>query len=76
MIVGLRRRLTRAWTLSRVMFAVAGTLTVAGVALATAVSPWFLLLVALVGVNQLVFVAVGDCPASLVVRRLGIGDTR
>lgn len=59
----------RRWSLERVLFAIAGTVTLVSVALAVTVSPWFLVLAALVGVNQLVFVAVGDCPASLVLRR-------
>jgi hypothetical protein len=41
-----------------------------GAALAALVSPWFLLLVAFVGANQWVFVLAGDCPASIVLRRI------
>jgi hypothetical protein len=59
----------RRWPLERVLFALAGTMTLASVALAVLVSPWFLLLTALVGVNQLLYVAVGDCPAAFVLRR-------
>jgi hypothetical protein len=36
------------------------------------VSPWFLLLPALVGANQLLMVAVGWCPMSRVLGRLGV----
>ena len=43
--------------------------------LAAVVSPWFLLLTALVGVNQWLYVAFGACPASLVLRRVGVLDT-
>jgi hypothetical protein len=39
------------------------------VALAALVSPWFLLLTAFVGVNQWLYVAVGACPASIVIKR-------
>ena len=59
------------WPLERILFAMAGTMTVLSAALAALVSPWFLVLTALVGVNQLIYVAVHDCPASLVLRRLG-----
>jgi fatty acid desaturase len=59
-----------AWPLERALFLLAGTVTLLSAALAAAVSPWFLLLTAFVGVNQLLFVAVGDCAASLVLRRL------
>jgi hypothetical protein len=38
--------------------------------LAAAVSPWFLLLAAFVGLNQWLYVAAGACPASLVLARL------
>jgi hypothetical protein len=59
----------RGWPLERVLFAMAGTVTLASAALAAVLSPWFLLLTAFVGANQLLFVAAGDCPASLVLRR-------
>ena len=60
------------WPLDRVLFALAGTMTLVSAVLAATVSPWFLLLAAFVALNQLVFVAVGDCPSSLVLRRLGV----
>ena len=58
------------WPLERVLFALAGTVTLVSVGLAAVVSPWFLLLTAFVGVNQWLYVAVGACPASLVLGRL------
>ena len=57
------------WPLERVLFALAGTMTLLSIALAVTVSPWFLLLTALVGVNQWLYVVVGNCPASIVLRR-------
>jgi len=57
------------WPLERVLFALAGTMTLLSVALALIVSPWFLLLTAFVGVNQWLYVLVGNCPASIVLRR-------
>jgi hypothetical protein len=57
------------WPLERVLFALAGTVTVVSAMLAAVVSPWFLLLTAFVGLNQLLYVAVGACPASLVIGR-------
>jgi hypothetical protein len=56
-------------SLERVLFAMAGTMTIAAVVLATAVSPWFLLLGVFVGLNQWLYATVGGCPASLVLRR-------
>jgi hypothetical protein len=61
---------TRRWPLERALFALAGSMTLLSAALAAFVSPWFLLLTAFVGLNQWLYVAVGDCPASLVLRRL------
>jgi hypothetical protein len=58
------------WPLERVLFALAGTMTLLSAGLAALVSPWFLLLTAFVGVNQWLYVAVGACPASLVIKRL------
>ena len=58
------------WPLERVLFAMAGTVTIASVALAVLVSPWFLLLTAFVGLSQWLYVSVGWCPASLVVERV------
>jgi len=38
--------------------------------LAATVSNWFLLLTAAVGINQVILVATGSCPASMVINRL------
>jgi hypothetical protein len=57
------------WPLERVLFALAGTMTLLSAALAAAVSPWFLLLTAFVGVNQWLYVVVGACPASIALRK-------
>jgi hypothetical protein len=58
------------WPLERVLFALAGTMTLLSVLLAVFVSPWFLLLTAFVGVSQWLYVVVGACPASLVLTRV------
>lgn len=60
----------RGWPLERVLFAMAGTVTLISVLLVALVSPWFLILTAFVGVNQWLFVAFGACPASLVLGRV------
>ena len=58
------------WPLERALFAMAGTVTLLSALLAALVSPWFLLLTAFVGLNQWLYVAVGACPASLVIERV------
>jgi Zn-dependent protease len=60
------------WPLERVLFALAGTMTLLSAFLAVVVSPWFLLLTAFVGVNQWLYVTLGACPASIVLRRFGV----
>ena len=57
------------WPLESVLFALAGTMTLLSAGLAAIVSPWFLVLTAFVGVNQWLYVLVGTCPASIVLRR-------
>ncbi|MDQ2911521.1 MAG: DUF2892 domain-containing protein [Actinomycetota bacterium] len=61
--------MTWAWSLERVLFSLAGTLTLASAALAALVSPWFLLLAGFVGLNQWLFAGAGACPASIVLER-------
>ena len=61
--------MTRRWPLERVLFALAGSMTLLSAVLAALVSPWFLLLTVFVGLNQWLFVSVGACPASLVLER-------
>lgn len=56
------------WPLERILFALAGTMTGLSAILSAVVSPWFLLLTGFVAFNQLLFAAVGVCPASLVLR--------
>ncbi len=62
--------MTRGWPLERLLFALAGTLTLASAALAVLVSPWFLLVAAFVGLNQWLFAGVGACPASIALQRV------
>jgi hypothetical protein len=61
---------TSRWPLERVLFAIAGTVVLIGVALSALVSPWFLVLIAFVAVNQWLYVAFGDCPMSLFLSRV------
>ena len=58
------------WPLERVLFALAGTMTLLSAALAATISPWFLLLTAFVGINQWLYVTIGACPASLLLARM------
>ena len=59
-----------AWPTTRILFALAGTVSLLSATLAAMVSPWFLLLAAFVGLNQLLYVAVGACPVSLLIDRI------
>ncbi|MGB8860126.1 MAG: hypothetical protein WCC60_12755 [Ilumatobacteraceae bacterium] len=60
------------WPLERILFAMAGTMSLLSALLAAAVSPWFLLLTGFVGINQWMYVILRGCPASLVLKRFGV----
>jgi hypothetical protein len=67
---------TTGWPTTRILFALAGTVTLVSALLAATLTPWFLLLTGLVGLNQLVLVAFGRCPASVVIDHLRRPATR
>lgn len=58
--------------IDRAVFALAGTLVLVSVALATLVSTWWLLLAAFVGFNLLQSSITGFCPAAVILRRFGV----
>jgi hypothetical protein len=68
-------QLATSWPLERILFALAGTMTLLSALLAATISPWFLLLTAFVGINQWLYVRFGNCPASLVLGRFGAART-
>jgi hypothetical protein len=57
------------WPLERVLFALAGTVTLLSAGLSALVSPWFLLVTAFVGVNQWLYVGARACPTSITLKR-------
>jgi hypothetical protein len=59
------------WPLERLLFALAGTMTLVSAGLAASVSKWFLLLTAFVGVNQWLYVVFAACPAAMMLERAG-----
>jgi len=59
------------WPLERVLFAMAGTMSLVSALLVAVVSPWFLILTAVVGLNQWAYVTMRACPASMVLKRFG-----
>ena len=58
--------------LDRAVLALAGTMTLLSVLLAVLLSPWWLLLTAFVGLNQLQASVTGLCPAAMVLKRFGV----
>ncbi len=62
--------------IERIVRGVAGSLVLVSLALAHAVSPWFLALAALVGANLLQSAFTGFCPLALVLRRVGLPGAR
>lgn len=62
----------RDWTVARLVPLLAGTLVLLSTTLVITLSPWWAILGALVGANLLLYSAVGWCPATLLMTRLGI----
>jgi len=62
----------RGWPLERVLFALAGSMTLLSTLFAVLATPWFLLLTVFVGISQWLLVAAGWCPASLALERVGV----
>lgn len=58
----------------RILFALAGTMTLLAVILTLLFSPWFLLLAVLVAANQWLFALSGRCPASIVLAHVPCSD--
>lgn len=63
---------SKKWPLERVLFMMAGTMTLLSALLSATVSPWFLILTAFVGLNQWMYVSFRACPASVVLRKFGV----
>jgi hypothetical protein len=57
------------WPLERMLFAMAGTVSIMAALLSVFVSKWFVLLGAFVGLNQWLYVLTGSCPASILLGR-------
>ncbi|MEI1277456.1 YgaP-like transmembrane domain [Leptospira venezuelensis] len=63
---------TQNWYLERVLFLIAGSVSLIGLLVANFLSPWGLLLNLLVGVNMILFSVTGFCPMGFVLTRLGV----
>ncbi|SEL65447.1 YgaP family membrane protein [Rhodococcus maanshanensis] len=62
----------RGWTVERLVPLLGGTMVLLSVALTLALSSWWLILTGFVAANLLLYAAVGWCPASLLMQRLGV----
>ena len=62
-------------TVNQAVTAFAGFMVLLSLALAWAVSPWFLGLTAFVGLNLLQSAFTGFCPAAMIFRRMGLRDS-
>ena len=60
--------------LDKAIFAFAGIMILASVALAHFFSPWWLLLTTFVGLNLLQSAFTGFCPAAIVFKKLGLAS--
>jgi hypothetical protein len=60
------------WPIARVVPLLAGTFVLISALAAAVFSPWWLILTGFVGANLLLYSAVGWCPATLLLARLGV----
>lgn len=60
----------RGWPLERVLFETGGTMGLTSAALSAFASPKVLLLTGFVGATRLLYVALGECPASIVLQHV------
>lgn len=65
----------RGWSIARLVPLLAGTFVLVSTLLAAVASPWWLILTGIVGANLLFYSAMGWCPATLLLHRLGVPDT-
>jgi hypothetical protein len=63
---------TDEWYLERLLFLMAGILTLASAILTLVHSAYWLILAALVGLNQLILALTGFCPSAIAFRGLGV----
>ena len=59
-------------SIDRAVFAFAGIVILASLALGWFISPWFLLVTAFAGLNMFQAAFTGFCPAAMIFRRLGL----
>ena len=58
--------------IDRAIFAFAGIMILLSVALATLISPYWLLFTAFIGLNMLQSAFTGFCPAAIILKKLGV----
>ncbi|PJZ27180.1 hypothetical protein CH352_08790 [Leptospira hartskeerlii] len=63
---------TQSWYLERVLFLIAGSVSLIGLIIANFFSQWGLVLNLLVGINMILFSMTGFCPMGFILTRLGI----
>ena len=63
---------TDGWYLERVVFLIAGVMAGLSAALAWQVSPWWLILTALISVNLIIFAVSGFCLMANMLYKLGV----
>ena len=63
---------TDGWYLERVVFLIAGVMAGLSAALAWQVSPWWLILTALISVNLIIFALSGFCLMANILYKLGL----
>ena len=62
---------TDGWYLERLTYLIGGSMTLLSAVLAAFVSPYWLILTALVGVNLIILSLTGFCPMAIILSKLG-----
>lgn len=62
---------TDSWYLERIIWLMAGTFTLASVALGYFFSPYWFILTGLVGMNQVILALTGFCPMTVILNKTG-----
>jgi hypothetical protein len=62
---------THTWSITRLVFFIAGALLVTATALTYFVSEWFLLFLGMIGAMQMFYALTGYCPMAMLLKKLG-----
>ncbi len=63
---------TDSWYLERIIWMLAGVMTLGSVSLGVYFSPYWFILTGIVGINQIILALTGFCPMTVVLNKFGV----